>query len=224
MKMKKINTSLLTGIAAASMVLTSCVKNDKNSPGFEYMPDMYRTEAYMAGEGNPLFADSMTNRLPVEGTIPFSFDRTRMMNVMPYSFPNSAGGRDSAIAFLKNPLQRTDENVAEGKRLFDIYCAVCHGKTGAGDGSVVKILLAKENYGLQPPAYNSDQLKNATEGQIFHVMQYGKGNMGSYASQLSVEERWKVVFHVQDLQKGGAPAEGTGTETEAKDTTVVAEK
>jgi mono/diheme cytochrome c family protein len=137
------------------------------------------------------------------------------MNVMPYSFPNTVGGRDSAIAMLKNPLQRTEENVAEGKRLFEIYCAICHGKTGQGDGNVVKILLAKDNYGLQPPAYNSDQLKNATEGQIYHVMQYGKGNMGSYASQLSAEERWKIVFHVQDLQGGG----GTGSTTPTDSTT-----
>lgn len=213
MKMKKINT-LLPGIAIIAAVFTSCVPHDPNGPGYEFMPDMYRSSSYKAGEDNPVFSNGLTNQEPVTGTISHSFDRSKIVNVMPYPFANTPSGRDSAIAFLKNPLQRTDENVEEGKRLFEIYCAVCHGKTGAGDGSVVKILLAKENYGLQPPAYNSDQLKNATEGQIFHAMQYGKGNMGPYTSQLTAEERWKIVFHVQDLQGGGnteAPKDTTAS-------------
>lgn len=216
MKMKKITFSLLAGIAASSLLLTSCVKKNKNSPGFEFMPDMYRSLSYKAGETNPVFADGKTNQDPVDGTIPFSFDRSKIMNVMPYAYPNTPGGRDSAALFLKNPLLRNDDNVAEGKRLYDIYCVVCHGKTGAGDGSVVKITTAKDNYGLVPPAYNSDQLKGISEGQIFHATQWGKGNMGSYASQLSVEERWKIVFYVQDLQKGGAaPTDSTKSDSTA---------
>lgn len=209
MKMKTINISLIVGFTAVSMSFTSCYK-DKNGPGYEYMPDMYRTESYKAGEFNPNFTDGLTNRPPVDGTIPHSFDPSKVMNNMPYPYTNDEAGRNLAITSLKNPLARSEENVAEGKRLFEIYCAICHGSTGAGDGNVVKILLAKDNYGLKPPAYNGE-LKSATEGQIFHAMQYGKGNMGSYASQLSVEERWKIVFHVQDLQGngGGAPTDTT---------------
>lgn len=202
MKMKKINSTLLAGIAAVAMVFTSCTHNP-NGPGYEYMPDMYRSPSYKADETNPVFADGKTNQNPVDGTVPHSFDRSKVMNMMPYPYTNTPAGRDSAILYLKNPLQRTDENVEEGKRLFDIYCAVCHGKTGQGDGSVVKILLAKDNYGLKPNAYNKE-LKDATEGRIFHTMQYGLNNMGPYTSQLSVEERWKIVFHVQDLQQLGS--------------------
>lgn len=211
--MKKINKNILLGIAAVSMVFTSCFK-DKNSPGFEYMPDMYYSPAYKPGEKNPNFTDGKTNQDPVSGTIAHSFDRSKMINFMPYPYSNTPSGRDSAIAFLKNPLEPTEANLAEGKRLYEVFCIACHGKEGQGDGSVVKVLLAKENYGLQPPAYNSDQLKNITEGQIYHAMQYGKGNMGPYASQLSAYERWQIVFYVQQLQKAGgaasaAPADST---------------
>lgn len=102
----------------------------------------------------------------------------------------------------------------EGKRLYDVYCIACHGKEGKGDGSVVKILLEKDNYGLQPPAYNSDQLKGISEGQIYYAMQYGKGNMGSYASQTNAVERWQIVQYVQTLQQLGAEeAEETDAET-----------
>lgn len=195
-----INKNIFLGIAVVSLLLSSCFK-DKNSPGFEYMPDMYYSPAYKPGEKNPIFADGKTNQNPVDGTIAHSFDRSKMINFMPYPYTNSASGRDSAIAFLKNPLEASEENLAEGKRLYEVFCIACHGKDGQGDGSVVKVLLAKENYGLQPPAYNSDQLKDITEGQIYHAMQYGKGNMGSYASQLSAYERWQIVLYVQQLQK-----------------------
>jgi hypothetical protein len=43
-------------------------------------------------------------------------------------------------------------------------------------------------------------LKNLPEGKIFHTLTYGKGTMGSHASQLTQEERWKLVFYVQKLQ------------------------
>jgi len=197
-----IYKNIFLGIAAVSMMFTSCFK-DKNSPGFEYMPDMYYSPAYKPGEKNPVFADGKTNQDPVPGTIAHSFDRSKMINFIPYPYSNTAAGRDSAIAFLKNPLEANEKNLQEGKRLYEIYCIACHGKDGQGDGSVVKVLLAKENYGLQPPAYNSEQLKNISEGQIYHAMQYGKGNMGSYASQLSAYERWQVVLYVQQLQKIG---------------------
>lgn len=205
MKMNKLNISLIA-IAASAMLLTSCQKKDKNSPGYEYMGefDMYRQESYRAYESNPNFENGLTMQNQLEGTIMHSFDREKMLNNMPFNYANTPGGRDSAIAFLKNPLQKNETNLKEGERLYAIYCAPCHGKTGAGDGSVVKILMERDNMGLQPPAYNSDQLKAATEGQIFYATQYGKGNMGPYAAQLSAYERWQVVMHVQTLQGGGA--------------------
>ncbi|MBE2246122.1 MAG: cytochrome c [Candidatus Competibacteraceae bacterium] len=198
--MKKINRNIVIGLAAMSLLLTSCYK-DKNSPGFEFMPDMYRSPAYRPGESNPNFANGLNNQNPVEGTIAHSFDREQMINSLPYAYANTPQGRDSAIAFLKNPLEKSDVATLEGKRLYNVYCAVCHGADGKGDGSVVAVLIAKENYGLQPPAFNSDRLKDITEGQIFHATQYGKGNMGSYSSQLTAYERWQVVMYVQELQR-----------------------
>ena len=213
MKMKKLNISFIA-LAAGMLLLTSCYK-DKNSPGWEYMgqTDMYRSPAYKAYETNPFFSNGLTMQTQVEGTIPHSFDREKMVNYMPFAYPNTASGRDSAIAHLKNPLSKTEENLKQGEYNFNIYCAACHGKKGMGDGPVVKILEKRDNMGLLPPAYNSDQLKGATEGQIFYTTQYGKGNMGPYAAQLSAFERWQVVMFVQTLQGGG---EAAATDSTAK--------
>jgi mono/diheme cytochrome c family protein len=199
-KQEIMRTPILLTSVLAGALLVSCTK-DKNSPGYEFMPDMYYSPAYKPGEANPNFADGKTNQNPVAGTIAYSEDSTKRMNFMPYPYDDSPEGRAAAYANLRNPLPKTMENLAEGERLYTIFCAPCHGTQGKGDGSVVKVLLAKDNYGLQPPAYDSEQLRDITEGQIYHAMQWGKNNMGSYASQLSAEERWKVAMYVQTLQK-----------------------
>ena len=81
----------------------------------------------------------------------------------------------------------------DGEVLYGKFCIHCHGATGAGDGKVGGKLPGP------PPAYNG-ALKNLPEGKIFHTLTYGKGTMGSHASQLTQEERWKLVFYVQKLQ------------------------
>src|SRR6185295_12304990 len=106
-----------------------------------------------------------------------------------------AAGKD-----LRNPLQKTDENMAEGKRLYENYCTHCHDDKGQGNGLVV------QHNGPKPPAYNSDALKDLPEGKMFHTTQWGKNMMGSHASQLSASQRWKIVMYVQTMQKTGAPS------------------
>lgn len=206
MRMKYLNITLIA-VTAGALLLSCGKKKDKNSPGYEYMPDMYRSQSYKPFEYSPIYADGITMRNQVEGTIMHSFDPEKSINYMPFYYSDTPEGRDSAIAYLKNPLPVTQENIDEGKRLYDVFCVACHGTAGKGDGPVVKLLLSRENFGLQPPAYDSDQLKEATEGQIYYATQYGKGNMGPYTSQLNSYERWQVVQYVQTLQ-GGDAAEG----------------
>jgi mono/diheme cytochrome c family protein len=214
MKMKNLNIGFIA-IAAGMLVLTSCYKK-KNSPGWEYMAetDMYRQSSYRAYESNPNFQNGLTMQNQVEGTIPHSFDREKMINYMPFPYGNDSLGLANAKVNLKNPLTKSAAHLAEGERLFKIYCNPCHGAKGKGDGSVVKILDKRGNMALLPPAYDSDQLKGISEGQIFYATQYGKGNMGPYAPLLSAYERWEVVMFVQTLQGGGtATTDSTNTTT-----------
>ena len=75
-------------------------------------------------------------------------------------------------------------------------CSHCHGEKGEGNGS----LIATGKF-PPPPAYNGGALKNLTEGKMFHTITYGKGLMGSHASQLTKEDRWKVIQYIQELQQ-----------------------
>jgi len=91
------------------------------------------------------------------------------------------------ILFLK-----TDKNLKQGKHLFNIYCAICHGLNGNGQGTLVK-----RGKFLGVPNYKD---RDITEGSIYHVIMYGRNMMGSHASQLNYKERWQIVQYVQHLR------------------------
>jgi mono/diheme cytochrome c family protein len=207
MKMKNIFKYILP--AAVIVAVAGCT-SDPKSPGYEYMPDMYNAVGYEANSANPNFRDSMTQQQPVAGTIARGDDIYTALDRMPYPYENTPEGYEASAA-LRNPLERTLAAVAEGQRLYGNFCLPCHGATGMGDGPVV------QHNGPKPMAYSSDALKDLPEGKAFHTAHFGKNMMGSYASQVTASERWKIIMYVQTLQKPGvasAAADSAGTEKE----------
>ncbi|HXU09678.1 MAG TPA: cytochrome c, partial [Blastocatellia bacterium] len=98
-----------------------------------------------------------------------------------------------AGAELKNPFQPAEENLARGQQVFNNYCAVCHGATGAGDGPLIPKYP-------NPPAYATDKSKALADGNMFHVITLGRNNMPSHAAQVSVDDRWKLILYIRKLQ------------------------
>jgi cytochrome c553 len=175
---------------AATIVATSC--KDKRSTGWQYAPNMYEHIAPEYDQPNKNFEDGKTAQLPPAGTIPVGFTR--------FDYPNTRAGYDQANIEVKNMLAQTQANYAEGKKLYESFCSPCHGLTGQGDGGVVQ-----HGYPA-PPSYSKGQssrggaMKDLTDGKIYHTITYGVNAMGSYASQLAPEERWKVIMYVHHLQ------------------------
>lgn len=205
-----------------ALALLAACAGDPDSPGIEYMPDMYRSpavEAYVDYGQDPFyFADSVVKRQrttqsvrrPPAGTVPFAADAAKAGFNFPYPYPNSPEGYERAGAELKSPIPLTQATVDHGKVIYEKFCQHCHGVKGQGDGNVV----TKGNYPV-PPAYDGAQLKDLPEGKIFHSLMYGKNvAMGSHAGQLSREERWLVTHYVQYLQAGGR-LPGAGADTTA---------
>lgn len=199
-------TKLIVGVCAtAALAFTGCV-SDPQSPGLEYMPDMYRSPSYKAYEVNPNNTDSVGGLRPVAGTIPRG---TMYTDYMPYEYPNTQEGYEAAGANLKNPVEGTAKVVEEGKRLFNLYCVHCHGEKGDGQGW----LVTSGKYG-SVPSYQA-QLKDLPEGKMYHTLMYGKNMMGSHASQLNRTERWSIIHYVKVLQGGGAaPADSTAAKAD----------
>ena len=179
-------------LVAVSAIVSSC--KDKRSRGLEYAPNMYEPIAYNSDQKNPNFADGKTAQTPPKGTNPIGFSR--------FDYAETREGYDAASANAVNPLENSKKNLVEGKQLYVAMCAPCHGVLGAGNGKIVE--LGKYP---APPSYangassRGGAMKDLTDGKIYHTMQYGINLMGSYASQLSPQERWKVVMYVHELQK-----------------------
>lgn len=191
MKMKYKNIKLAVTGAFAVLVLvslTSCGKKDENSPGIEFMPDMYRSPSLEYYSTHTIDGDTIDNAmLPVKGTV--------SRGNMPYAYANTPEGYESAGLNLKNPLNPSNrsKDEKEGEVLYGKFCIHCHGASGGGDGKVADKLPGP------PPSY-SGALKNLSEGKIYHSITYGKNSMGAHSSQLTPEERWKLVYYVQKLQ------------------------
>lgn len=213
MKMKrnyKTIKSTLFGLTAATLItgFASCGKKDANSPGVEFMPDMYVSPSMEVYGTREIDGDTTysTEFLPVKGTIARGY--------IPYAYPNTAQGYEQAGLYLKNPIALTPQVEKDGEALYGKFCVHCHGASGAGDGKVGQKLPGA------PPAYNG-ALKDLPEGKIFHSITYGKGLMGNHASILTQEERWKLVHYVQKLQ---GPKETATDTTKAAPTATVAVK
>ena len=92
-----------------------------------------------------------------------------------------------------SPLELSEKNIKKGKELYNIYCAVCHGPKGDGQG----ILMKREKF-LGIPSYAD---RDITEGSIYHVLMYGKNLMGSHAGQVNSNERWQISQYVISLRE-----------------------
>ena len=131
------------------------------------------------------FNNGIEAQLPVEGTIPRGW--------VPYEFEDTNEGYDLAKNTLFSPIEKNDKNLAEGKELYGVYCAVCHGSKGDGQG----ILMKREKF-LGIPSYAD---RDITEGSTYHVLMYGKNLMGSHASQVDSKERWQISQYVLSLRE-----------------------
>lgn len=213
--MKKTQLFIASIVA---LCFASCV-TDSNSPGLEYMPDMYRSPAieayidYGFDEFKPgMTADSaaymrlqQSVRIPVDGTIPYRGADQLAFNA-PYPYPDSEEGYESAGENFKSPIPTTTENIEAGKQLFETFCVQCHGETGEGDGSIT----AKAG-GKYPVVPSYQSRKGLAEGKMFHTITYGKGLMGSHAYILNQRERWEVIQYIKVLM-GDGPAEESSSE------------
>lgn len=172
-----------------ALICFSCGGQNKRIPAPVYMPDMYYSLAYEPYAEAGFFFDKMSARLPVKGTIKRGY--------IPYEIEDTGEGYTLAMERLKNPYasRMSQKDVELSKELFGIYCASCHGEKGDGNGFLVQVEKI-----LGVPSYSKTRLPDITEGSIFHVITYGKGVMGSHASQLTQKERWFITAYVASLR------------------------
>lgn len=205
---------ITAGIFSLTLGFVSCGGAHGDDPGHAYMPDMYYSRAYETYGYNDVGGeyDSLKKRginytgMPVAGTVARG-------DMISYHLTNDSTGLTAANA-LKSPLDtafiKTDQ-MKEAQRLYLVYCGICHGDKLDGNGP----LPAGGAYVAAPANFMAPNIKAFPDGHYFYVMTYGIRTMGSYASQLTPEQRWWVLKYIRSKQGPGA---GAGTDSTATKT------
>lgn len=183
-----------------AVIVWSC-SDVRRSPGTVYMPDMAYSQAFETYAPIDTLAKQGIhyNRMPVAGTI-------KRGELLPFHLAADKPGDTANYAqsvHVTNPLPALDAvQMKEAERIYLINCGICHGAALDGNGPLY-------NGGNGPfsaaPANLAGNAKyvNMPEGQMFYSVTYGKGQMGSYASQLSSTQRWMIIHYVKSKQGGG---------------------
>lgn len=109
-------------------------------------------------------------------------------------------GMDASGAPEKGFPVTVDANLlAKGQERFGIYCVPCHGVNGEGNGKATQFGFPK------PPSLLTEGAKALSAGEIFAVIQNGKGKMFSYGYRVKPAERWAVIAYIRALQLKNGP-------------------
>ena len=203
--MLKNNRLTVLAIIAPIFLLSSC--------GLRY--DMQDQPRYKAYKQSDWFKDGRGSRDPVEGTVARgqlhenkAFYTGKIDNPNPNAAVQTttdASGNTLVASFPNDvdefPVPVTKELVDRGQERYNIYCIVCHGPVGNGDGMIVRRGFP------QPPTYHDDRLRNAPVGHFFDVITNGWGKMNSYAYQVQPSDRWAIAAYIRALQVSQNPDE-----------------
>lgn len=150
--------------------------------GCDNMRDNSKLKPY---EKSDFFADGSSSRPLVTGTLPQGsleeddhLYRGKVDNQFVETFP-----------FPVN-----EQILARGRERYNIYCIVCHGPLGYGNGMVVQRGFK------QPTSFHEERLRTAPAGYFFNVISQGFGVMSSYAADIKAEDRWAIIAYIRTLQ------------------------
>ena len=175
--------------------------------------DMQDQPRYRAFRESDFFNDKRASRDLPEGTVPRGYLREDKAF---YTGKSAAGGQTPAAPnpaatpavdtsgnslvtdfsglVAEFPLPVTEDLIDRGEQRYKVFCIVCHGPVGSGDGMVVRRGFSK------PPTYHDDRLRNAPVGHFYDVITNGQGKMNGYASQIPPADRWAIVSYIRTLQ------------------------
>ncbi len=213
---------LILSLALPALALAACRGERSDAPPRQFFPGMDDQQRWDPQEETDFYADHRTAREPVAGTVAYGWwasadDASRSDFLAEddrvYRGVDGQGGylpRAPIAELLDGDV--TPDAVAQlierGRQRFDIYCSVCHGKTGAGDGMV------GSRWSAPLPSFHAEQYypggEKGQDGYIFHTIRNGLPNtpgqlpalkMPSYAERVNVHDAWAIVLYVRSLQR-----------------------
>ena len=191
-------------------------------PPLQVFPDMKHQPKLIAQHPSNVFSDGRGDRPPVEGSVPLGYNlanrysQTQVANISGVSgFSGSQDYHDTGVVDgfygtgvpggISLPLLR------RGQERYSIYCAICHGESGNGDGPA-------KSFGLSTVAsLNDGRVREQPDGMLFETITNGRNTMGAYGPVISVQDRWAIVAYVRALQSSeGVPLNELGSQIKKK--------
>ena len=184
MRLSKLKSEM-TITSRRSAALLGAVLLLIGTAGCELRQAMYDQEKYEPLEASVFFADGMSFRSQVDGTV-----AQGQLRLDEHFYQGKIQGQLAATL----PMVVDRQLLERGRERFNIFCSPCHDKTGSGNGMIVQRGLK------QPPSYHQQRLREVPVGHFFDVMTNGFGVMYSYASRIPVADRWAIVAYIKVLQ------------------------
>jgi mono/diheme cytochrome c family protein len=167
------------------LALAGCGTTTRKPP-IEIFPDMDRQPKYKALAQSPFFADGRASRMPPPGTVAVGQLR-----------PDESyfTGIQGNLYLGRNPRPIDRALLARGRERFEIFCAPCHDRAGDGKG-----IVATRTSWLAVNLHE-ERIVQMTDGELFHVVTYGRRTMPGYRFQISADDRWAIVAYIRALQR-----------------------
>ncbi len=185
--LKSFLNPILAACIVVLVVVSWMIGGNTEEPNYEFLPGMLYSIPYDTFAANEHFPDGKTLQTPIPGTIPRGH--------MPLHYAATPEDALRAGDELQNPFTAEADLLQRGAKVYATHCIPCHGASGRGDGAV-----ARRGY-PPPPSLFAENSMNMKDGQIFHGITYGQGNMPAYGAQVSPDDRWKVILHIRSLQE-----------------------
>ena len=184
MRLSKLKSEM-TSASRRPVTLFGAVLLLIGTAGCELRQAMYDQEKYEPLEASAFFADGMSFRSQVDGTV-----AQGQLRLDEHFYQGKIQGQLAETL----PMAVDRQLLERGRERFNIFCSPCHDKTGSGNGMIVQRGLK------QPPSYHQERLREVPVGHFFDVMTNGFGVMYSYASRIPVADRWAIVAYIKVLQ------------------------
>ena len=179
-------------VVALVYLLHRALRPNVSKRNVQVFTEMVYSRAYESCSPSPDLPGGATQQPLVPGVVP--------RGATPFRYGPGEEQALLAAQELASPFISQDPTaLSRGKELYGIYCVACHGHDGHGRGPVTARGMPCA------PSLHGARALEIPDGELFHLLTHGRGDMSSYALQLSQEERWKVILHVRALQREGGP-------------------
>lgn len=211
--------ALAVAVVAASIPLFMLLRargQIGRQPRVHFFMDMDKQPRFGPQAAHPWFADGRAMRQPVEGTL--ARGHLRDDDAFFYGYSREAGGGIQFVSLIPDRVEVDETLIARGKQRYGIFCALCHGDAGVGNGPInQRAIELQESKWVPATNLMTQEIRDRADGQIFQAIRDGVRNMPSYRAQIHPRDTWAIVAYVRALQAASPVAAPTSAAVSSPD-------